>query len=269
VNLPADPVRPPADPPSAEVPAATPSPPPPVIEARQRWRLVLRRTAGGPALGQREVAAAFDAGLVTSGLPLVPSGRMRSRIILGAPLPVGVAARRELADLFIAERVPVHDLRERLGPCLPDGWDLVEAYDVWLGEPALVAQVVGAEYRVTLADAVPPDALARATTELLQAPALPRERAKGAGSVAYDLRPLVLGLSALATGTAPELLVTVRIHPELGSGRPEEVVAALADGLGQSLGIVELVRERVLMAVDLEEASDRERPTGPSGGSTV
>jgi hypothetical protein len=43
-----------------------------------------------------------------------------------------------------------------------------------------------------------------------------------------------------------------RIHPELGSGRPEEALAALEDELGLPLEGVATVRERLVLAEDLE-----------------
>jgi hypothetical protein len=39
-----------------------------------------------------------------------------------------------------------------------------------------------------------------------------------------------------------------RIHPELGTGRPEEVVAALGDQLGRVLEVRAIVREGVILA---------------------
>ena len=43
-----------------------------------------------------------------------------------------------------------------------------------------------------------------------------------------------------------------RFHPELGTGRPEEVVAAMGDRLGASLEIGSIVRERLVLAEDLD-----------------
>jgi hypothetical protein len=44
--------------------------------------------------------------------------------------------------------------------------------------------------------------------------------------------------------------VRTRIHPELGTGRPEEVVAALGDRLGRALEARTVVRERLILAED-------------------
>ena len=42
-----------------------------------------------------------------------------------------------------------------------------------------------------------------------------------------------------------------RIHPELGTGRPDEVVAALGDAMGKPLAIAQTVRRRLLLADEL------------------
>jgi radical SAM-linked protein len=222
-------------------------------EARQRWRLVLRREPDAPPLNQRDLGAAFDAALAASGLPLVPSGRSRSRVAFAAPLPSGTPAERELADLVLAERLPAHVVRDRLAAVLPPGFRLVDLHDEWLGAPSLVAQVVAADYRVIVEPAVPDGELRAAAAALLSAQTLPRERAKGGGVVRYDLRPLLVDIAPIdrPSGTASSALrIRTRIHPELGSGRPEEVVAALGDQLGRALAPVAVVRERVLLAVD-------------------
>jgi hypothetical protein len=73
----------------------------------------------------------------------------------------------------------------------------------------------------------------------------------------YDLRPLLISIAtAVEAGEAGNEQVVVRvrtrIHPELGSGRPEEVVAALAEALGAPLEATETIRERLVLSDDLE-----------------
>ena len=51
---------------------------------------------------------------------------------------------------------------------------------------------------------------------------------------------------------ATALRMRTRIHPELGTGRPDEVVAALSDELGGPIAIRAISRRRLLLADDLE-----------------
>jgi radical SAM-linked protein len=225
---------------------------PEVREARQRWRLVVARDADAPAASQREISDAWTATVEAAGLPLARSEgeRPRPRISFGAPLPIGMAAECELIDLVLVERWPVWRLREALTDRLPTGWRIVKLIDVWLAGPPLAGRVAAADYRIEIAGAVDAEKLAHAATQLLEADRLPRERAKGDATVGYDLRPLLIDVGVTA---GPPVTVTTRtrFHPELGTGRPEEVLAALEDRIGSRLEARATVRERLLLADDL------------------
>ena len=251
-----------------ESPSATSTEPRPVLppEPRQRWRLTVRRGPDAPPLPQRELAAAWDATIVTSGLPVVVGdpAKPKPKVVFGAPLTVGMVSEGELLEIVLTERLPAWQVREALLPCLPDGWTLVDLADVWLGGPALVGRVVAADYRVTLeaqesATGTPGPAgrtgptaadVATAARTLLAARSLPRERAKGDGTVRYDLRPLLADIAVTDPGPPVTVRIRTRFHAELGTGRPDEVVLALGDTLGTPLGIGSIVRERLVLVDD-------------------
>jgi hypothetical protein len=131
----------------------------------------------------------------------------------------------------------------------------VDLQDVWLAGPPLAGRVAAADYWVALTAAEPPvsaDGLADACAQLLAATTIPRERAKGGGTVTYDLRPLLADVRVVEAGPPVVLRTRTRFHPELGTGRPEEVVAALADVAGAPLEAASIVRERLLLADDLD-----------------
>ena len=215
---------------------------------------MLSRATAAPEQTQRELAEAWESAIRGSGLPLAWSEGTspKARISFGAPLPVGMAAHGELIDLVLTERWPIWGVREALLPVVPPGWTIVDLQDVWLAGPPLAGRVAAADYRITLApDAPAADALRRACSVLLAAPRIERERAKGSGTVAYDLRPLLIDVGVIDPGPAAALVARTRFHPELGTGRPEEVVAALGDVLGTRLDVAEIVRERLLLADEL------------------
>lgn len=227
---------------------------------RQRWRLVVARSADAPRLAGRELADAWEVAVEAIGLPLHrPAGRARTRVAFGAPLQLGIAAERELVELFLVERVSLWRMREAIAGRLPEGWSLIDLYDVWVGGPSLAGQVNAADYRIELEGNAELAEIAEAASALLNATELPRVRSKGSGSIAYDLRPLLVDLvvadswpPAVADGGPPAVVrVRTRIHPELGSGRPEEVVAALGDRLGHPLEVLAIARERLILADEL------------------
>lgn len=212
---------------------------------------MLSRGADAAALVGRELADAFEGGLEASGLPLArAAGRARTRVAFGAPLPAAIAGERELADILLTELVPVAFLRSRISAVLPDGWQLVELFDVWLGAPPLAGQVAAADYRIVLhtSDVT---ALAIACDGLLAARTIPRERAKGTTVVAYDLRPLLDDLRVIDAGPPTLVRARTRFDPVRGTGRPEEVVAALADRCVAPVEAVAIVRERLVLADEL------------------
>ncbi len=235
--------------PPAERPAEDAPPP-----ARQRWRLVLARAGGAPELAGRDLIEAWDAALEASGLPLFrPVGRIRARIAFGAPVPATLEVERELADILLTDFVPIWQVREGLTAHLPEGWRLVDLYDVWLGGPALAGQVAAADYRigVTGADG---EALARAAAGMVAATELPREREKGGTTVRYDLRPLLADVAVVAAGPPVIVRARTRFDPVLGTGRPEEVVATLADAVASRLVVTSMVRQQLILADELDPA---------------
>jgi radical SAM-linked protein len=232
---------------SADGLAGDPGAPP-----RQRWRLVLTRSADAPGIGGRELAGAWEEAVEATGLPFHrPAGRARPRVAFGAPLQLGVAAERELAELFLAERVPIWRMRDALAGRLPDGWSLVDLFDVWVGGPPLAGRVVAADYRIEVEGEADPEPIAVAACEVLEASQLPRVKQKGGTSVPYDLRPLLADVTVDRVASRTTLRVRTRIHPELGTGRPEEVVAALGDRLGRQLEVRAVVRERLILADEI------------------
>ena len=250
----------------------------PPDEPRQRWRIVFGRDASvqDPSAG---TAAAWEAALAPAGLPIARSlGKTpRPKLTIGAPLPVGTAGEAELADLVLTERLPVADVRARLSGHLPEGHRLVDLFDVWLGAPTLSAQVVAADYRMTVRGASEAE-LGAACSGLVAAAGIERTRQKGDGrAVTYDLRPLILALTVVSAartvdegaddderaaddrrattgdvGPAATLRMRLRHAGDGPSGRPDEVVLALAEALGRSLEPTAIVRERLLTADLLE-----------------
>ncbi len=151
--------------------------------------------------------------------------------------------------------VAAADYRIELGVAGPDAADsatLVEdraALDS--GAPKEVDSASIAAGHSTPAASPTAASIAAGATALLRAPRLPRRRAKGGGIVEYDLRPLLLDVGVVDVGPPVVIRTRTRLHPSLGSGRPEEVVAALADQVGIPLVAVWVVRERIALADDL------------------
>jgi radical SAM-linked protein len=239
-------------------------------EPVQRWRIVLARGPLDADAGQREQLAAWERALTESGLPVagLDATTPRPRFAVAAPLSASIPGEAELIDVWLVERVPAWRLREALEAAMPPAHRLVEAYDVWPGAPALPGQVTASVYR---AEASPEDvdsaALASACDAVLGSRTLERERAKGGGTVRYDLRPFIEALAVDGSGERVTLRMTLRHDPERGIGRPDEVLAALADRMGGAApALGTLVRERLVLAPPPPPAAPAPRHRGPRRG---
>ena len=213
----------------------------------------MARTADAPDEAQREVTDRWVSAIESAGLPVAwtEGARSRPRIAFGAPLPIGMAASGELIDVVLCERWPTWRVREALAGLVPAGWRLVELHDVWLAGPPLAGRVAAADYEVVLSMDVPGEPLRQAAADLLAASTLPRRRARGDATVEYDLRPLIVDVT-VERGPPNRVLTRTRFHPELGTGRPEEVIAVLAERAGMDLEIASIVRERLILVEDLD-----------------
>lgn len=238
----------------------------PASEIRQRWRIVVRRGSDARHLSHRDVEAAWEEGLRRAGLPVAVAGsgtgRRRPRVVFGAPVPIGLTAEREPFDVYLSARLTIAEMRERLLVALPPGHEIVDLHDVWVGAPSLAGQVTGADYRAYVhADAA---RLAMAAASLLAATSLPRAARKGDPSKPHDLRPLIVDLrvglaseggtapgsgSRLGFGTRSEAVVRMRLRhrSDTGTGRPDEVLAALGEAAGLDLSAALVVRERLVL----------------------
>ena len=212
-------------------------------EVRQRWRLVFGRNDDARFLSHLDAVHLWERAFRRGDVPVATSGGFtpRPRLIFAAPLPLGMLAEHDLADLYLSERLTRAELRARLTVGMPRGYELVDLRDEWVGAPALATRLVAADYRMTLIGAAAQQ-LDEAVVRLLAADRLPRARRRDKRASTYDLRPLLCDLARrgpaeLDAGDATGQVVWMRLRnsQELGIGRAEEVVAALAGELGMGV----------------------------------
>ena len=215
----------------------------------QRWCVAFRRRQDAPTLPQRDALDAWEASIRASGLPYVAasSGGSRPKLSFGIPVGGGLEARRDLVEFTLTQRLPVWRVREALGRALPPGHDLVDLHDVWLGEPALPARVVAAEYEARLLPNTDVAQVQAAVGQLLAAESLPRARERGDRTTSYDLRPFVIAAQLVENDERSVLRFSLRHDPERGLGRYEEFLAELASRAGDP-GVEAVVRMRLVLA---------------------
>ena len=215
-------------------------------ESKQRWRIVFARDDDARFLSHLDAVHLWERAFRRGEIPVSSSEGFspRPRLVFAAPLPLGMLAEHELADLFLAERLTRSDLSARLADGMPRGYRLLDLHDEWVGGPAVAPQLIAADYRMTLLG-VGSDRVRAAVGALLAADTLRREKRREKKVTAYDLRPLLLDLqvrppdAAAGAADAPDipaagLWMRLRHSQERGSGRADEVVAAVAEQLGMA-----------------------------------
>ena len=164
-----------------------------------------------------------------------------AQIALAAPLPVGTTSDGELMDVFLERPMAPAGLIRSIGPHLPSAIEIRSVEEVGLALPSLQADVRFAEYDVDVTAA--PAEAAEAVERFLAAESVPWEHKRESETRSYDIRQFVEDITI--SGAIPEgVRLSMRLRNDnSGSGRPDQVVAAL--GLGTPLRIH---RTRLLLA---------------------
>ena len=149
------------------------------------------------------------------------------RLSLAVPLALGVTSEAELMDVFVTKRVSPHWFTAAIGQQLPPGIEILQVFPVAPVLPSLQAQVRYAEYRVMVETEWGRQEVAAAIISLLLLKHLPWQHQRDTGPRNYDLRPLIDDLWLIDRHDS-YCNLGMRLHcSSRGSGRPEQVTAAL------------------------------------------
>jgi radical SAM-linked protein len=195
----------------------------------QRLRVTFTRGEDVKYITHLDLMRFWERALRRAGVPVSYSEGFspHAQISLAAPLPVGTTSDAELMDVFLSEPMPPRELISAVASQLPPAIGVRSVEDVGVGLPALQAEVRFAEYEVD----VPATAGAETAVErFLAADTVPWEHKREDEVRAYDIRAQVEEIELVRVDAA-----TVRLRMRLkndntGSGRPEQVAAALGFG---------------------------------------
>jgi radical SAM-linked protein len=149
------------------------------------------------------------------------------RISLAAPLPLGVTSEAELMDIFCLRGVAPHFFVSAVNQQLPPGMTVDKVYPMAFDLPSLQASISLAEYRVEVDAGKGPEDIKKALDTMLAMPHLPWQHQRDTGPHHYDLRALIDDLWVIEW-KPPAGILGMRLRCDSsGSGRPEQVTAAL------------------------------------------
>ena len=149
------------------------------------------------------------------------------RMSLAAPLALGVTSEAELMDIVLEKWSSPHTFTAAVGRQLPRGIEISQVYNIAPTLPSLQSQVHFVEYNVTLATERSAEDITAAIEALLAKASLPWQHQRDTGPRHYDLRALIDDLW-LIDGGGGRGTIGMRLRCDSGgSGRPEQVAAAL------------------------------------------
>jgi radical SAM-linked protein len=163
------------------------------------------------------------------------------RISLAAPLAVGVTSQAELADVFCSKWVSPHSFTAALSQQLPPGIAIAQVHMLAPTLPSLQSQVSQAEYEVEIETDKDQTGVKAALENLLSLEQLPWHHERDTGTRSYDLRALISDLWLIGWSQG-QSTIGMRLRCDSGgSGRPEQVAAALGFGHPTSMRRTRLI----------------------------
>ncbi len=195
----------------------------------QRLRVRFHRGEEVKFISHLDIMRLWQRALHRAGISLAYSEGFspHPRISLAAPLPVGITSEAELMDIYSTKRVSPHFFTTAMSQQLPPGIKMLQVYPITLSQPSLQSQIRYTEYKVRVETEKEPKDIEPAITSLLLVKHLPWHHQRDTGTRSYDLRALIDDLW-LIDWHQGYCTIGMRLRcNNSGSGRPEQVTAAL------------------------------------------
>jgi len=191
----------------------------------QRYRIIFSKTEAMRFTGHLDLILTWERTFRRAVLPLSYSEGFNPRpvINLASPLPLGFISSAEIGDFWLSEPIEQEEVRKSLDRSLPPGLIIHHIQEIiQIHGHKLPGLVERSEYTASLFKEY--SDLDLKIDVMLQSSKIMRAR-KGKE---YDLRPLIhdITLDDVKEGT-PQRLNTSLLSLPTGTGRPDEVLAAL------------------------------------------
>ena len=196
----------------------------------QRLRIRFSRGQEVKFISHLDIMRLWQRALRRAEIPLAYSEGFspHPRIALAAPLPIGVTSEAELMDIVCTRWVSPHFFTTAVNQQLPPGIKILRVYPIALTMPSLQSQVGYAEYKVEVETGKDQKEVESVINSLLSIEHLPWQHQRDTGPRSYDLRALIDDLW-LIDWHQGYCTIGMRLRCDSsGSGRPEQVTAALA-----------------------------------------
>jgi radical SAM-linked protein len=191
----------------------------------QRLRITFTKGENLRYISHLDLVRTWERVLRRAGVPVSYSKgyHPHPKMVFAAALPLGCTSDGEVMDIVLSQPMPPRRVLRGLGPRTPDGLTAVDATPVYGQAPALPTLLCGADYESVIETEAPIEDATDRCQALLACESISRTyRNKD-----YDLRPRVEDLQAQRVNARHLLLRMQLTAGERGTGRPDEVLAAL------------------------------------------
>ncbi|MCB0033418.1 MAG: TIGR03936 family radical SAM-associated protein [Anaerolineales bacterium] len=198
----------------------------------QRLRITFSKTGPTRFIGHLDVARTWERALNRAKLPVTYSQgfNRRPKIQFATATPLGTTSSCELLDVWFDERLDPAEAQAKMMSRMAPGIAVVSVAEVPISGSALQVLTRETTYEATIAaDLISYDQLSERIEAMLAAEALPRERYVKRKRKQYDLRPLIIDLTAepsIEEEEASQLTMKLVLEPSK-TGRPDEVLAEI------------------------------------------
>ena len=195
----------------------------------QRLRIKFRRGVEVKYISHLDIMRLCQRALHRAGMALAYSEGFHPhpKISLAVPLAIGVTSEAELMDITLTRQVSPHFFTAAVNQQLPAGFEILQVVPIAETMPSLQSQVRFSEYTVELATERGKQESASAIASLLSLKHLPWQHQRDTGPRHYDLRALIDDIWLLDCRDK-RCTIGMRLRCDSGgSGRPEQVAAAL------------------------------------------
>ncbi|MEE9365842.1 MAG: TIGR03936 family radical SAM-associated protein [Dehalococcoidales bacterium] len=195
----------------------------------QRLRIKYRRGEEVKYISHLDIMRLWQRALNRAGIALAYSEGFHPhpKISLAAPLAVGVTSEAELMDIALTRQVSPHFFTAAVNQQLPADFEILQVVPIAESVPSLQSQVRFAEYTLELETERGQKEVASAIDNLLSLEHLPWQHRRDTGTRHYDLRALIDDIWLIDCQNK-RCTIGMRLRCDSGgSGRPEQVTAAL------------------------------------------
>jgi radical SAM-linked protein len=195
----------------------------------QRLRIRFGRGEEIKYISHLDLMRLWQRALARADIPLAYSEGFNPhpRMSLAAPLALGVTSEAELMDIFLARWSSPHAFSAAITAQMPKGIEIRQVFNIAPTMPSLQSQVSSAEYNVGLETEHTQDEVEGLINALLDKETIPWQHQRDTGARHYDLRTLIDDVW-LADWRSGYCHIMMKLHCDSnGSGRPEQVAAAL------------------------------------------